>query len=186
MTQRQEHRPERLVETPLLYRQVMAGLVQRKREVRLANWQVDDLSGVQDGYFAKMASPDAPQGRMAGWQAVDEVCRALYPDGFVVLIHPAGPRRPRGSGALSAPARHGRHRRPRPVTYLHNRSLDPAMDVFTIRLEALRLATEAGGSPADITARAAAYAEYLGGSVPPSRPPLAAPANDAHAVKEVS
>lgn len=56
-------------------------------------WRCDDLSGVQDGYTAKMLHPDTPSGRQASWPTLDLVMRALFPDGYDIIFKPRDGRR---------------------------------------------------------------------------------------------
>lgn len=71
-----------------VYRALAAQLHDRIRKLGLPMWRCDDLSGVQDGYTAKMLHPDTPSGRQASWPTLDLVMQALYPDGFDIIIRP--------------------------------------------------------------------------------------------------
>jgi len=67
----------------------MFALERRRRELGLAMWEVDDRAGTADRSFAKILHADGPNGRQAQWQTVDEICHALFPDGFEIEIRPA-------------------------------------------------------------------------------------------------
>jgi hypothetical protein len=51
-------------------------------------WLVDERSGVQDGYYAKCLYPDTPSGRQAGWQMLDLIVGALFPEGYKAIFEP--------------------------------------------------------------------------------------------------
>jgi hypothetical protein len=60
---------------------------ERQRLVRgLSMAQVDDLAGTQDGFYAKMLYPDAPNGRQSRWETVQDVADALFGRGFAVQM----------------------------------------------------------------------------------------------------
>ena len=71
-----------------VYRDLAAQLHDRIRRLGLPMWRCDDLSGVQDGYTAKMLHPDTPSGRQASWPTLDLMMQALYPDGYTLIIKP--------------------------------------------------------------------------------------------------
>jgi hypothetical protein len=76
-----------------LYVSLMEQLDLRRRKLRWPMWKLDDLSGVNDGYFAKALHADAPSGRQAGWQMLDYLITALYPRGCRVKVIPCRKRR---------------------------------------------------------------------------------------------
>ncbi len=178
-----EKEATRTRQSSVIYRQLVAALLRRARDMGLPQWEVDDLAGAQDRYLAKIASPDTPAGRIAGWRVLDEYMAALWPDGFMVAVQPLGPALPRGARPDAPPRLPGtggvhwrRLRNPRPLAYLTHPNLDLAMDQFVVRHEALRIAATAGGSPADVVKRARTYEAFLrGDGAAGSRP---APAND--------
>jgi hypothetical protein len=45
-------------------------------------WKVDERSGVQDGYYAKMLYSETNSGRVAGWEMMQLVIDALWPQGI--------------------------------------------------------------------------------------------------------
>lgn len=49
---------------------------------------VNDISGLNDGYYAKMIYPDTPSGRQARWEQVQLAVEALFGKGFRVEIIP--------------------------------------------------------------------------------------------------
>src|SRR5262245_22107943 len=57
--------------------------------------QCDDLSGLQDGYTAKMLHPAAPSGRQASWSSLQLLLDAIYPQGYRLTIRPLPVREPR-------------------------------------------------------------------------------------------
>ncbi len=65
-----------------LYRMVMTELEDRRLERGWPAWMLDDKAGVQDGYSQKMVHVDTPSGRQAGWQTVDLLMQALFPNGY--------------------------------------------------------------------------------------------------------
>ena len=71
-----------------LYRMVMTELEDRRLERGWPAWMLDDKAGVQDGYSQKMVHVDTPSGRQAGWQTVDLLMQALFPNGYRIKIIP--------------------------------------------------------------------------------------------------
>ena len=66
----------------------MVEIERRRLELGWPAWQLDDRSGVQDGYSQKMLWADAPSGRRASWDMVQLLVDALFPNGFDVEIRP--------------------------------------------------------------------------------------------------
>jgi hypothetical protein len=50
---------------------------------------VEDLSGIESGYYAKILAPDTPSGRRAGWEVIDEIVQALWGKDFRLRIDPS-------------------------------------------------------------------------------------------------
>lgn len=69
-----------------IYRELMAVLEGRRVELGLSMATVNDLAGLQDGFFAKMLYPDTPSGRQARWETVQLAVEALFGKGFSVQI----------------------------------------------------------------------------------------------------
>lgn len=69
-----------------IYRELMAVLEGRRVELGLSMATVNDMSGLQDGFFAKMLYPDTPSGRQARWETVQLAVEALFGKGFTVHI----------------------------------------------------------------------------------------------------
>ncbi|MGY4409126.1 hypothetical protein ACVWW4_000862 [Bradyrhizobium sp. LB7.1] len=67
------------------YRAFVAVLEQRRVELGLTTAHVNDLAGLQDGFFAKLTNPDSPSGRQAGWDMLDLVMETLF--GTTYQIH---------------------------------------------------------------------------------------------------
>lgn len=74
--------------TPI-YRAIMLECERRRLQLGWPMWQVDEASGVQDGYYAKMLYADTPSGRQARWDMLQYVVQALFPEGFDVRISQA-------------------------------------------------------------------------------------------------
>lgn len=99
-----------------IYRNLMMALEGRRVELGLSMAAVNDLSGVNDGYYAKMLYPDTPSGRQARWEQVHDVVEALFGSDFEVQIIAKNWREPSMLGNLKkAPStsallvRHWRH-----------------------------------------------------------------------------
>ena len=76
-----------------VYRALAAQLHDRIRKLGLPMWQCDDLSGLQDGYTAKVLHPDTSSGRQPGWLTLDLLMGALFPDGYDIIVKPRDGRR---------------------------------------------------------------------------------------------
>lgn len=87
MTDAPEASAARASVTPL-YRALVGEMHARIRRLGVTMWQCDDLSGLQDGYTAKLLHPDTPSGRQARWETLQLLVDALYPDGYTVIIKP--------------------------------------------------------------------------------------------------
>jgi hypothetical protein len=59
--------------TTSLYRSVMLEVERRRLFLGWPMWLVDERSGVQSGYYAKMLYADTPSGRCAGWEMLQWV-----------------------------------------------------------------------------------------------------------------
>jgi hypothetical protein len=75
------------------YRAVVEQLHTRIRRLGLPMWRCDDLSGLQDGYTAKLLHPDTPSGRQARWETLQLLVDALFPDGYQIIIKPLDAKR---------------------------------------------------------------------------------------------
>lgn len=100
-----------------IYRALMEVFEGRRIELGLSMASVNDLSGVNDGYYAKMIYPDTPSGRQARWEQVQDVFEALFGTDFEVQIIAKNWREPSMLGTLkkdlstnSLQVRHWRHR----------------------------------------------------------------------------
>ena len=69
-----------------IYRALMVAVEARRLELGLSMDRVNDLAGLQDGYFAKMIYPDTPSGRQAQWATVDLAMEALFGKGYDVFV----------------------------------------------------------------------------------------------------
>jgi hypothetical protein len=103
-----------------IYRALMMALEGRRVELGLSMAAVNDLSGVNDGYYAKMIYPDTPSGRQARWEQVHDVVEALFGAGFTLVIVPdeevnhrlrSAPRIDENISGNSRQIRHWRHRK---------------------------------------------------------------------------
>ncbi len=59
---------------------------------RAKGWSMEefcDLAGSADRYWAKAINADAPSGRQARMETLDEFCWAIFPTGFDVQIMPS-------------------------------------------------------------------------------------------------
>lgn len=70
------------------YRAVVEQLHTRIRRLGIPMWRCDDLSGLQDGYTAKLLHPDTPSGRQARWETLQLLVDAIFPDGYEIIIRP--------------------------------------------------------------------------------------------------
>lgn len=98
----------------------MQALEGRRVELGLSMASVNDLSGVNDGYYAKMIYPDTPSGRQARWEQVQDVVEALFGKGFTLQIVPdeevnqrllTAPRIDENASGNALKIRHWRHRK---------------------------------------------------------------------------
>lgn len=71
---------------PSVYRALVLAIDRRRNQLGLSMIMLDDLAGLQDGYWGKCVHPDTPSGRIAGWQMLQYACDVLFPDGFQLEI----------------------------------------------------------------------------------------------------
>ena len=104
----------------VLYRVLMEVLEARRVELNLSMAVVDDMAGLQDGFFGKMRNPDAPNGRQSRWETVELAVVALFGDDFNISITSGeGENRvlksslcwPKHPSAKAQKNRHWRHRK---------------------------------------------------------------------------
>jgi hypothetical protein len=103
-----------------IYRALMLAIEARRIEMELSMATVNDIAGLQDGFFSKMIYPDTPNGRQARWDTVQLAVEALFGKSFVVQIIPgddenmrlaAAPGIDKGSSTNALKIRHWRHRK---------------------------------------------------------------------------
>jgi hypothetical protein len=103
-----------------IYRSLMLAIEARRVAMGLSMSTVNDIAGLQDGFFSKMIYPDTPNGRQARWDTVQLAVEALFGKNFVVQIVPgddenqrlsAAPGIDKGSSTNSLKIRHWRHRK---------------------------------------------------------------------------
>lgn len=82
-----------------VYRAIMIAIEERRQQLGLPMWRVDELAGTQDGYYAKALHADAPSGRQAQWNTLQLIIDALFPEGVTLRLEAA----PSG-GVESAPS----------------------------------------------------------------------------------
>ena len=100
--------------TPV-YRALMLAIEAKRLDLGIAMATVDDVAGLQDGYYAKMIYPDTPSGRCAQWATVQLVIQALFGEGFAFQISggsgvmPGAARIDKGASHKYLEFRHWRH-----------------------------------------------------------------------------
>jgi hypothetical protein len=101
-----------------IYRALMVALDDRRVKLDLSMERVNDLAGLQDGFWAKMADPDTEHGRQSKWESVDLVVEALFGTDYEISIKPRNyrnppeqPTRAQPSAKAARPRIHWRHRK---------------------------------------------------------------------------
>lgn len=103
-----------------VYRQMVKVIEDRREECNLSMETVNDLAGLNDGYYAKMINPDSPSGRQAHWTTVQLAIEALFGRNFTLQILPdvaenrrlaSAPTRNENASSNARNIRHWRHRR---------------------------------------------------------------------------
>ncbi|MBP2294713.1 hypothetical protein [Azospirillum rugosum] len=72
-----------------LYIELMQAFDARRRGLGWSMAKMDDMSGLQDGYFAKCLHAGRPSGRRAGWEMLGLMFTALWRDGARLAVLPA-------------------------------------------------------------------------------------------------
>ena len=84
----------RTVPSTALYRQLIQSLELRRRELGWSFEKCDEVSGLQRGYAAKAWHPDTNSGRQAGWQVLQWLLDAMFPQqSFRLFLVPDVPHR---------------------------------------------------------------------------------------------
>jgi hypothetical protein len=100
-----------------IYRTLMMAIEQRRVELGLSMERVNDLAGLQDGFFGKMIYPDSPSGRQSRWETIDLVMQALFGADYIFEIAAQNYKVPNAFGTRANPSanavqiRHWRHTR---------------------------------------------------------------------------
>ena len=85
------HQPVIIDRATEIYRAITLECERRRQQLGWPMWKVDDVSGLNDGHFAKLLHADRPSGRQAQWQTLQLVISALFPKGIDLEIrHKAG------------------------------------------------------------------------------------------------
>lgn len=71
-----------------IYESLMWEIRKHLHDLGMTMRQCDNVSGLQDGYVAKMMHPNTDSGRQAHWRTVQELIDALYPGGVRITIRP--------------------------------------------------------------------------------------------------
>lgn len=101
----------------VIYRTFMMALEERREELGLSMERVNDLAGLQDGFFAKMIFPDSAHGRQSRWETLDIVMQALFGTDYRIKIEAQNYKVPAALGTRAHPSanaiqvRHWRHTR---------------------------------------------------------------------------
>jgi hypothetical protein len=102
------------------YRAIMMCCEGRRLEQGLSMAEVDRISGVQEGHYAKLIYPDTPSGRQGRYETVQLIIEALFGTGFLMQITPSDAENGRlrtalridkGIAANALQIRHWRHKR---------------------------------------------------------------------------
>lgn len=62
------------------------GVREAEASFGLPMWKVDEISGVQEGFYAKALHVDRPSGRQCQWRMLDLIVSALWPRGIDIQI----------------------------------------------------------------------------------------------------
>jgi hypothetical protein len=69
-----------------IYRSIMLEVERQRVALGIPMWQVDDMAGTQDGYYAKALHADSTSGRQARWDTLQLIVSALFPEGFDCIL----------------------------------------------------------------------------------------------------
>ncbi|KRR09567.1 hypothetical protein CQ12_13855 [Bradyrhizobium jicamae] len=79
-----------------VYRALLLECERRRQELGWPMWKVDEISGVQEGHYAKCLHVDRASGRQAQWKTLHLIVSALWPEGFDLEV------KPKAGGCLGA------------------------------------------------------------------------------------
>ncbi|MCU1273072.1 MAG: hypothetical protein JWO48_503 [Bryobacterales bacterium] len=71
--------------TPI-YRALLLECERKRQQLGWAMWQVDEISGLQEGHYAKCLHVDRLSGRQANWPTLHLIVSALWSEGFDLVI----------------------------------------------------------------------------------------------------
>jgi len=85
------HTPKIVDRAVPVYRALLLECERRRQQLNLPMWELDEISGVQSGHYAKCLHADRPSGRQAQWKTLHLIVTALFPAGFdLQLKHKPG------------------------------------------------------------------------------------------------
>ncbi|MGY4351225.1 hypothetical protein ACVWXM_007718 [Bradyrhizobium sp. GM7.3] len=71
-----------------VYRALLLECERRRQQLGWPMWRLDEISGVQEGHYAKCLHVDRQSGRQAQWKTLHLIVSALWPEGFDMQIKP--------------------------------------------------------------------------------------------------
>ena len=90
------HEPKIIDRAVPIYRSILLECERQRQVLGWPMWKVDEISGVQEGFYAKALHVDRPSGRQCQWRMLHLIVSALWPRGLDLRItHKTG-------GTLSA------------------------------------------------------------------------------------
>ena len=70
------------------YRAIVLELERRRLQLSISMEEVSDRAGVADRFYGKALYSNAPSGRQARWDTLQDIVDALFPAGYDVVIKP--------------------------------------------------------------------------------------------------
>jgi hypothetical protein len=70
------------------YRAIMLEIERRRTALGISMEEATDRAGLADRYLSKAIWADAPSGRQARWDSLQDIVDALFPEGYDIEIRP--------------------------------------------------------------------------------------------------
>jgi hypothetical protein len=85
------HAPKIVDRAVPVYRALLLECERQRQLLGWPMWKVDEISGVQEGFYAKALHVDRPSGRQCQWRMLHLIVSALWPRGIDLrIVHKTG------------------------------------------------------------------------------------------------
>lgn len=69
-----------------LYLLIISEIERRRAQLGWPIWELEQRSGISDGHYGHITTPDSPSGRQATWEVLQDICDSMYPAGLSIRL----------------------------------------------------------------------------------------------------